>query len=113
MTPEDRVWRARLGAHSLFAKHDAREVTAPARQAFLDRFEKEVDPTGTLPPDERARRAAHARSLYFSRLGKKSARSRARKAQGTGSPEPAPKTIATDHSPPQGAKSDADSKSVL
>lgn len=82
MTPEDRAWRARLGAHALFAKHDAREVTAPARRAFLDRFEKEVDPDEVLPPDERARRAAHARSAYFSRLGKKSARSRRTKAEG-------------------------------
>ena len=34
--------------------------TRPARQAFLAKFEKEVDPDGKLAPAERARRANHA-----------------------------------------------------
>lgn len=77
LTPEQRRQRARLGAHSLHAKvDDASAHTAPARQAFLERFEREVDPDGTLTPDERARRADHARKAYFARLAMKSAAAR-------------------------------------
>jgi hypothetical protein len=50
-----------------------------ARQAFLDRFEREVDPDGTLPPAERARRAEHARKAYFAKLALKSAQARRRR----------------------------------
>ena len=46
----------------------------PGRKAFLDRFEKQVDPDGELLPAERARRAEHARKAYFARLAFKSAR---------------------------------------
>jgi hypothetical protein len=53
-----------------------RAITAPARAAFLDRFEREVDPECTLPPAERVRRAEHARAAYFIRLALKSAQSR-------------------------------------
>jgi hypothetical protein len=45
--------------------------TWPARQAFLKRFEREVDPDGTLPPDERHRRAEHAKRAYMLRLAKR------------------------------------------
>jgi hypothetical protein len=69
--------RARLGAHALHALYDSREITAPARAAFLDRFEREVDPDGLLPAAERARRAEHARKAYFTRLALKSAKARA------------------------------------
>ena len=58
----------RIGAHSLHAKHDPRITTARGRAAFLAKFEAEVDPDGTLPPQERARRAEHARKAYFARL---------------------------------------------
>ena len=68
--------RARLAAHALHAQHDSREVSKPGREAFLARFEREVDPDGTLPTDERARRAAHARKAYFTRLALKSAQAR-------------------------------------
>jgi hypothetical protein len=50
--------------------------TAPARAAALARFEREADPDGTQPPEERARRAAHLRSAYFARLALASARAR-------------------------------------
>jgi hypothetical protein len=42
--------------------------TAPARAAFLARFEREVDPDGTLDPAERERRATEARTAHFARL---------------------------------------------
>jgi hypothetical protein len=46
----------------------------------MDRFDRQVDPDGTLPPEERARRAAHARRAYFQGLALKSARARSRSA---------------------------------
>ncbi len=46
--------------------------TRPARQAFLGRFEREVDPNGVLPPAERSRRAQHALRAYMLRLAKRS-----------------------------------------
>ena len=42
----------------------------------MARFEREVDPDGTLSPDERARRAESKRRAYFQRLALKSARAR-------------------------------------
>jgi len=45
--------------------------TRPAREAFLKRFETEVDPDGQLPPDERYRRAERAKRAYMLRLAKR------------------------------------------
>jgi len=47
--------------------------TRPAREAFLKRFEKEVDPDGTLSHEERRQRAEHAKRAYMLRLAKRSA----------------------------------------
>lgn len=60
----------------MHARHDAKLTTAAARRAFMDRFEREVDPDATLPLDERVRRANHARRAYFLRLSLISARAR-------------------------------------
>lgn len=78
LTPEERSLRARMGAYAQQAAHDTRETTAAARTTFLARFEREVDPDGTLPEGERLRRAEAARRLYFQRLAWKSARARKR-----------------------------------
>jgi hypothetical protein len=78
VTPDERTLRARIAAHRQHAQ--GKTNTAPARAAFLDRFEREVDPDGTLPPDERARRAEHARKAYFLDLARKSAAARKRSA---------------------------------
>jgi hypothetical protein len=79
-----------MAAHLLHAGiPDATAHTAPARAAFLGRFEREVDPDGTLDPGERARRAEHARKAYFLRLALASAHARgARRAGGGPSPTP-------------------------
>jgi hypothetical protein len=50
--------------------------THPARQAFLMRFERQVDPDGTLPPEERRQRAEHAKRAYMLQLAKRSAAAR-------------------------------------
>lgn len=76
----ERSIRGRIGAHALHATHDPRQTTAKARATFLQRFEKEVDPEGTLSPEERARRAHHARKLHFARLALASAKKRRQRA---------------------------------
>ena len=79
-SPEDRSLRARLAAHHLHAQvADPSAHTAPARQAFLDRFERQVDPAVT-DPARRAEMAEHARKAYFLGLALKSAAARRKKA---------------------------------
>jgi hypothetical protein len=77
---DDRVLRARIAAHVLHSQvSDEAEHTAPARAAFLSRFEREVDPDGVLNPDERVRRAEHAKKAYFLKLALASRKARADK----------------------------------
>lgn len=77
LTPGQRSARARIGAHASWAKtSDPAARTRPARDAFLARFEREVDPEGVLPDDERERRAVSARRAYMARLALKSAAKR-------------------------------------
>ncbi len=79
----DRSLIARLAAHESWARTaDPSARTEPARRAMLDRFERQVDSDGVLSPEERARRAEHARKAYFTRLALRSAQAR-RKASGT------------------------------
>jgi hypothetical protein len=76
----DRILRARMAAHLLHAQiSDPAKHTAPARAAFLSRFEREVDPEGILDPKERARRAEHAKKAYFLKLALASRKARAAK----------------------------------
>jgi len=76
MTPEERSLRGRIGAHALHSQVDGRQHTQPARDAFAARFERQVDPDGTLPPMERRRRAEHAKRAYMLSLALKSSQSR-------------------------------------
>jgi hypothetical protein len=76
MSPAERSLRARIAAHAMHACNDPAEITAKARAAFLGRFEREADPDGVLPPEERRRRAEHLRSAYFARLALASAKAR-------------------------------------
>lgn len=78
--------RGRAGAHAMHARNDSTKVSQAARDAFMARFEREVDPDGKLPIAERRRRAEHARKSYFTKLALKSALARrARKARGQAS----------------------------
>jgi len=64
---------ARIAAEISWARTTDRSArTRPAREAFLKKFETEVDPHGTLPPEERARRAGHALRAYMLQLRKHS-----------------------------------------
>lgn len=76
LTPSERSMQARIAAHSLHAQYDSRELTAAGRKAFMDSFERKVDPEGVLDPAERRRRADHARKAHFTAMALKSAQAR-------------------------------------
>lgn len=73
MTPEQRSIQARADVLASWARTEDRAArTRPGTEAFLAGFEYEVDPDGTLPEAERARRAEAARRSYFQRLALRS-----------------------------------------
>jgi len=77
---EQRSLAARVAVHTSWANTTDRTArTAPGTKAFLDRFERQVDPDGQLDPAERALRAQHARKAYFLALALKSAKARAKR----------------------------------
>lgn len=83
MTPEQRIMRARLGAHTLHAQ--GKTNTAAARAASpqsIGYWAKQVDPGGELSEAERTRRAEHARRAHMQRLALASSRARARRRRG-------------------------------
>jgi hypothetical protein len=80
LTPEQRALHARMAAYALHAQTDSREHTRPAREAFMRRFEDQVDPDGQLPPDERDRRARQALKAHMTALAVKSSTARARRS---------------------------------
>lgn len=81
-TEKDRVLQARIAAHASWAQTPDRAArTAKARAALAGKFEREVDPDGVLPPEERARRAEHARKAHYTRLALRSAQARRRRCR--------------------------------
>ena len=80
--PSERSLHASRAAHSSWARTVDRPArTEPARRAFLQRFEDQVDPDRVLPEPERIRRAEHARKAYFTGLALKSAVARRKASQ--------------------------------
>jgi len=74
---------AKIANHRRWAAEpDRTAATAPARQAFRDRFLREAgERFGDLPPDELEIRAEHLRKAHYAELALKSAQARrARKA---------------------------------
>ncbi|MFI7678530.1 hypothetical protein [Actinophytocola sp. NPDC049390] len=81
MTPEaisERSLRARLAAHARWANTpDRAAATAAARQANLDRFEKQVaDAHPDLDPATVAKLADNAKTAHYTRMALASARAR-------------------------------------
>ena len=68
----------KIGAAALHAQ--GKTNTGPATRAAMNRFEKQVDPDGTLSPEERAKRAAQTKHLHYMQLGYKSGIARRKKA---------------------------------
>ena len=95
--------RARIAANDRWAQTaDRTAATAAARAALDAKFERQVDPGGTLPPDERARRAQNARKAHYSRLALASARSRRRARESVADAEVAEAELATLSGAPPG-----------
>jgi len=83
LTPADRSLRAKIAANTKWSTVlDRSEATQPARDAFLQRFENQVDPNNELPEGVRKRNAESARRAYFQRLAYESARVRRAKKSG-------------------------------
>lgn len=68
LTASQRTQRARIAARARWSREDGSKGTQPARTAFLERFERQVDPDGLLDPQERARRAESAKREHFQRM---------------------------------------------
>ena len=72
----DRVMRAKIAAHTRWARADPDETSRAARRRIEARFLAEADPAGALSLSERVRRAEHLKKAYFTSLARKSARVR-------------------------------------
>ena len=73
MTPGERTLRARAAAYEM---HGTQKAAIKGQAALLAKFDRQVDPEGRLTPEERRRRAMHARRAHMARLALASARSR-------------------------------------
>jgi hypothetical protein len=85
LTPYQRTQRARIAAHASWARTSDRAArTRPASQAFLSRFERQVDPDNILPAEVRTQMAQHARTAYMLQLARRSAEARRLRARHRG-----------------------------
>jgi hypothetical protein len=85
---EERRLRGRMGGLIRSSRGDPRAMTAAARSGADARFERLVDPDGTLAPAERARRAAAARQAHFASMLLRSIEARDGRRRRSGSPVP-------------------------
>jgi hypothetical protein len=73
------VLRTALAAARDWADPENQAARAAAlRRVIHDEFDRQVDPDGTLRPDERGRRAYNARCAHFALLTYRSSRARTR-----------------------------------
>lgn len=73
---EHAAW-GRIGGLRNYARHGGRAMTAGARRAFEEKFERAVDPHRELDDGERIRRAEAARRAHMLKLAARSAAARA------------------------------------
>lgn len=77
LTPAERSERARLAAHTRWAREpDRLAATAPGLRAIEDHFEHLVDPEGVLSSQERAKRVKNARQEQLARARLKASKAR-------------------------------------
>jgi hypothetical protein len=77
LTPAERSLRGKLASYESWANTKDRTArTAPGRAAQLARFEKLVDPDGTMPAEARAKAAEAAKQAHYSRMALLSAKAR-------------------------------------
>lgn len=78
LTPAQRTLRARVAAYARAAQYGP-EITRPAYDGRMAKLIAQVDPDGTLAPDERQRRAKAALRSQMSALSLKSSRARSKR----------------------------------
>ena len=76
LSPEQRVLRSSIAAHTRWSRHDPVSETLPARRGFYKRFEDEVDPHRVLSQPERERRAHAAMRAHMLKLALASSKAR-------------------------------------
>lgn len=80
MTPEERSQRARIAALTRWGKTtDRTAATAAATRAWHDKWEREADPDGVMPPEQRAKAADALKRAHYLRMQRKSTQARRRK----------------------------------
>lgn len=78
-----------MAAHTRWSRTSDRiTATEPARQAWNDRWEKQVDPDLKLTPAERGQRAENAKRAHMLRMAMASAKARARRRAGVMTEQP-------------------------
>jgi len=77
LTAEQRSMRARIAANTRWSRESGKANAERASRGLRARFEREVDPDGTLPPAERDRRARAAYRAHMTRLAFASSKARA------------------------------------
>lgn len=79
LTPAERSLRSSIAANtrwSLADKAERSRVAQAGHDALRERFAREIDPDGTLAPDERAKRARYAYAAHMKRLALRSSQAR-------------------------------------
>ena len=77
LTPEQRSLRGRIAANTRWSRESGRPNAERAQRGLYAKFEREVDPDGTLMPVERAKRTEAAYRAHMARLALKSSQARA------------------------------------
>lgn len=73
--------RASIAANARWSRiTDRKAAMEPAHRGLLQKFEREVDPTGLLSPAERARQAENARKAHYKRMALRSSQHRSRRS---------------------------------
>ena len=72
-----------MGGLTAWSRHGVETMLGPARRGFIARFERMVDPTGSLSEEERARRAQRAMRAHMLRLAERSAKVRSANTKAT------------------------------
>lgn len=80
LTPSERSQRARIAAHTRWAKHDPHEHAVKMQAGLRARFLREADPNGALPPAEAERIAEQLYKAHMAKLAFASAKARKKSA---------------------------------
>jgi hypothetical protein len=82
MTPAERRARASIAANIRWAHEDPTHNAVRGQAGLRARFERDVDPDGTLSPAERAKRAERLHRAHITRLAEASRKARAARKGG-------------------------------